>query len=71
MLFPSFSYSFLFLFIPLLPSLFSLFYSLFPSASLFILSVMVLSYSEPAWCVHIGLAMHLPLESNCYVVLLY
>ena len=62
---------FFFFFIPLLPSLFSLFYSLFPNASLFILLVMVLSYSEPAWCVHIGLAMHLPLESNCYVVLLY
>lgn len=35
----------------------------------FILSVMVLSCIEPAWCVHIRLAMHLPLESNCYVVL--
>ena len=30
---------------------------------------MVLSCIEPAWCVHIRLAMHLPLESNCYVVL--
>ena len=22
---------------------------------------------KPAWCIHIRLAMHLPLESNCYV----
>ena len=55
--FPLFSLSFILSFLMLLYS--------------FILSVMVLSHSEPAWCVHIGLAMHLPLESNCYVVLMY
>ena len=26
---------------------------------------------KPGWCVHIRLAMHLPLESNCDVVLMY
>ena len=35
-LFPSFSYSFLFFFIPLVRSLLSLFYSLFPNASLWL-----------------------------------
>ena len=55
--FPLFSLSFILSFLTLLYG--------------FILSVMVLSCIEPAWCVHLLLAMHLLLESNCYVVLLY
>ena len=55
--FPPFSLSFILSFLTLLYC--------------FILSVMVLSCIVPAWCVHIRLAMHLPLESNSYVVLLY